>query len=205
MLDFIWDTKGYFFWLLVVSAACVVLERLFAWRRGQPVLREQLPQDVFWLVFNGHYAGILVASAGAALFAWLLPALEPLEAARWIAAWPFVAQVVGFLVLKDFLDWSVHNMLHRVSWLWTFHKVHHSIEQMDWIGNFRFHWMEVVVYRALTYLPLLLLGVGNDVVLWGRDPLDRHRPPEPRKPGLGLWPPSLRVELSPHAHLAPRS
>ena len=50
-------------------------------------------------------------------------------------------------------------------WLWEFHKVHHSIEELDWIGNFRFHWMEVVVYQGLTYFPLVVLGVDARVIL----------------------------------------
>jgi sterol desaturase/sphingolipid hydroxylase (fatty acid hydroxylase superfamily) len=37
---------------------------------------------------------------------------------------------------------------------------------LDWIGSFRFHWMEIVVYKSLTYLPLILLGVDGRVVLW---------------------------------------
>jgi sterol desaturase/sphingolipid hydroxylase (fatty acid hydroxylase superfamily) len=50
--------------------------------------------------------------------------------------------------------------------LWQYHKLHHSIEQLDWIGNFRFHWMEIVVYKGLTYLPLIVLGIDGRVLLW---------------------------------------
>tara|TARA_Y100001960_G_C14721513_1_gene852648 strand:- start:62 stop:715 length:654 start_codon:yes stop_codon:yes gene_type:complete len=51
-------------------------------------------------------------------------------------------------------------------WLWEFHKLHHSIKELDWIGNMRFHWMEIVVYKGITYLPLVLLGVDGKVILW---------------------------------------
>jgi sterol desaturase/sphingolipid hydroxylase (fatty acid hydroxylase superfamily) len=30
----------------------------------------------------------------------------------------------------------------------------------------RFHWMEIVVYKSLTYLPLVMLGVNGQVILW---------------------------------------
>ena len=46
-----------------------------------------------------------------------------------------------------------------------FHKFHHSIEELDWIGNFHFHWGEVVVYKTLSYLPLIVLGVNSHVIL----------------------------------------
>jgi len=67
--------------------------------------------------------------------------------------------------VKDFLEWSIHNLLHRVPALWEVHKLHHSIVEMDWIGNFRFHWLESVVYQGLTYLPLVIMGVNPSVLL----------------------------------------
>jgi sterol desaturase/sphingolipid hydroxylase (fatty acid hydroxylase superfamily) len=78
---------------------------------------------------------------------------------------PIWVQLAVLLIVRDFLEWGVHVLLHRVPWLWEFHKVHHSIEALDWIGSFRFHWMEIVVYRSLTYLPLILLGIDGRVVL----------------------------------------
>ncbi len=165
MLQVIWDTRGYFFWLLVVSALCVLLERLRPWRREQKLLRRQFGQDVIWLFWNGHFAGILLARVAAFLFAWAVPMIEPLRSLRLVAASPWLVQFVAFFLLKDLLEWCIHNLLHRVPWLWEFHKVHHSIEELDWIGNFRFHWMEIVVYQGLTYLPLMILGARDSVVL----------------------------------------
>ena len=75
-------------------------------------------------------------------------------------------QFAVLLVLKDLLEWCVHRLLHRVAWLWQFHKLHHSIAELDWIGNIRFHWMEIVVYKSLPYFPLLVLGIDGQVVLW---------------------------------------
>lgn len=165
MLHVIWDTRGYFFWLLVVSALCLILERIRPWRRQQKLVRRQFAQDLFWLFFNGHYTGVLVASMAAFLFAWAVPAIDRVKALNLIAGQPLFMQFIVFFLLKDLLEWMVHNLLHRVSWLWEFHKVHHTIEELDWIGNFRFHWMEVVVYQGLTYLPLIILGVDGRVIL----------------------------------------
>jgi sterol desaturase/sphingolipid hydroxylase (fatty acid hydroxylase superfamily) len=164
------STKGYFFWLLVVSAFSLVLERIFTWRKDQPVLRKEIAQDLFFLVFNGHYAGLLIATLTTYLLsrvaAWTnTDFLAQLQAANLIAAWPMAAQVLVFMLLKDFISWWVHRLLHTVPWMWEFHKLHHSITQMDWIGNFRFHWMEIVIYRAFTFLPLMVLGVSGEIIL----------------------------------------
>lgn len=165
MLQIIWDTRGYFFWLLAVSALCVVLERLRPWRQTQKVLRRQFWQDVFWLFFNGHYAGILVASVAAYSFWWAADGIEAARSLHLLSHRPLWVQFIAFFVLKDFLEWAIHRLLHRVSWLWEFHKLHHTILELDWIGNFRFHWMEIVVYQGLTYLPLVILGVDGGVIL----------------------------------------
>lgn len=170
MIQIIWDTRGYFFWLLAVSAFCWLLERIMPWRPQQKAWRDQIGQDFFWLVFNGHYAGVLLA----AVSNWAIQSLNHLWGERLpslahiklLDGSPLWVQFLTFLLVKDFLEWCIHNLLHRVPWLWEFHKLHHSITELDWIGNMRFHWMEIVLYRGLTYLPLFLLGVDRRVILW---------------------------------------
>lgn len=159
------DPRSYPFWLLVVSVIVFLLERMRPWRKSQRVFRRRIGQDVFWLAFNGHFAGVLLALAAGHLLASAAPGIEKVEAVRLIASQPLWIQFVLFFVLKDFLEWGVHNLLHRVPWLWNFHKVHHTIEELDWIGSFRFHWMEIIVYRGLTYLPLAVLGADGRVLL----------------------------------------
>ena len=167
----LWDTRHYFFWLMAISLFCWLLERLLPWREDQKVWRDQFALDLFWLVFNGHYAGLLVATGAG----WVLQ-----QGAQVVGGWPWQGlqavqlltgsqlwvQFAVLLVLKDLLEWCVHRLLHRVPWLWQFHKLHHSIAELDWIGNMRFHWMEIVVYKSLTYLPLVVLGIDGQVVLW---------------------------------------
>jgi len=171
MLHILWDTRGYFFWLLVISISCWVVERLVPWRPSQRAWRDQFGQDLFWLLFNGHYAGILLASASTwlvenlsrAFGAGRLPVPGPIH---FLIERPLWLQFLAFLVVKDFLEFLIHNLLHRVPLLWEFHKLHHSIRELDWIGNMRFHWMEIAVYHSFTYFPLFLLNVDSRVILW---------------------------------------
>jgi len=161
----------YVFWLFVVSLLCWALERLRPWRKQQRAFRRDIAQDYLWLAFNGHFAGVLLSYAAAALLGFAdrglgLDWIKSLADVRLLATRPPWQQFAVFLVAKDFLEWCIHNLLHRVPWLWEFHKLHHSIEELDWIGNMRFHWMEIVVYKGLSYLPLVLLGVDHRVVFW---------------------------------------
>lgn len=156
----------YLHWLLGISVLFAALERLVPWRRGQALLRPGWLRDLGFLALNGHLLGVWLAPLNGGLALLATDALRRLglvlDGAP-LARWPFLAQAVVLLVVSDFLQWCVHNLLHRVPFLWTFHQVHHSITTMDFVGNFRFHWMEIVVYRSLLWLPLALLGASGQV------------------------------------------
>ncbi len=154
----------YWIWLAVISLAFALFERVLPARRDQPVLRPQLGNDLFYLAFNGHFWAVLTGGVIAPLAmhtrdhlaaASLLPETALLDGRH------VVIQFAVYLVASDFLQWCVHNLLHRVPFLWQFHKVHHSVHQMDWAANFRFHWVELVVYRSLLYVPIALV-LGGD-------------------------------------------
>jgi sterol desaturase/sphingolipid hydroxylase (fatty acid hydroxylase superfamily) len=158
----------YWHWLFGISAAFVVLERVRPWR-PQPLFRPGWLRDLGFLALNGHFFGVLTAGVNG----WLaLEVTRLLQGAGLrldlspVPSWPLWGQILAFLLVSDFLQWSVHNLLHRVPWLWAFHKVHHSIHVMDFIGNFRFHWMEIVVYKAAQWLPLALLGASGEAAFW---------------------------------------
>lgn len=158
--------------LLAISLLVFLLEASFPWRKEQKQLRRGLLSDLAHLVFNGHFLGVILFGLAHQL---LLPALDGLSAATgfapasvaFAASWPLWLQIGVALVAIDFLQWLVHVLLHRVSFLWTFHQTHHSVVdgEMDWIVSFRFHWMEIVVYRSLLYVPLALLGFAPEAVM----------------------------------------
>lgn len=151
----------YWMWLAGLSALFIVLERLWPRDAKQRFFRPGLATDLVYIVLNGHWLGV-----GLALFT------EPLARAfdgalaahgapihlRVAAAWPWWAQLLVAFVAMDLVQWSIHNLLHRVPALWELHKVHHSIRTMDFWGSMRFHFGEIVVYKSLQYVPLALLG-----------------------------------------------
>jgi sterol desaturase/sphingolipid hydroxylase (fatty acid hydroxylase superfamily) len=160
----------YYFWLIAISLFCFTLERIFPWRKQQKILRKGIWQDLVWLIFSGHYLGLIIALIAGKLILNLNSLLYELglpvpESIALLSDTPLWQQFVIFFVIKDFIEWNVHRMLHIVPWLWEFHKLHHSIEELDWIGNFRFHWGEVIVYKTILYLPMVILGVNDTVIL----------------------------------------
>ena len=173
--DYIWKEAqlaidpwwhNYLLWLVVVSALFFLLEAAKPWRENQALFRKDFWLDFFYMFFNYTLFGLIIFNAGTDLVVNLfsdgiesvsgfsLKANKPLE------NWPIWGVLLLGFVLRDFTQWWIHRLLHRVSWLWEFHKVHHSVEQMGFAAHLRYHWMENVVYRTLEYLPLALLGIG---------------------------------------------
>ena len=76
------------------------------------------------------------------------------------ASWPAWAQLLTLFVIRDFIHWNIHRLLHRVPFLWEFHKAHHSVKEMGFASHLRFHWMENVVCHTIEYIPLAMIGIG---------------------------------------------
>jgi sterol desaturase/sphingolipid hydroxylase (fatty acid hydroxylase superfamily) len=82
-----------------------------------------------------------------------------------LSSLPFAAQVVVYLLLSDLWLYATHRWLHDLR-LWRFHAVHHSSEQLDWIGAFRFHPVDFILHVVMGDCLLLLLGISPGVMVW---------------------------------------
>ena len=81
-------------------------------------------------------------------------------AAREVSPGGWLMLLVGVLILRDFLNYYVHRLLHQVPALWELHKVHHSAEFLTPLTNRRLHPLQEVVEN----LPeSLLVGVAIGV------------------------------------------
>ena len=156
---------NYFYWLLGISVVIWALEVRFPWRKNQPTVRQDFWLDAFYLFWNYFLFSLIAYNAfsmvGVQLFKDFLGlfGITNLVAIR-VASLPGWLQLVLIFVLRDFMQWNIHRLLHRVPWMWEFHKVHHSTEVMGFAALLRYHWMENVIYRALEYIPLAMIGFG---------------------------------------------
>lgn len=156
---------NYFYWVVGASLVIALAEKLFPWRKNQPLVREYFWLDVFYIFWNYFLFSLVAFNAlslvGVQFFKDILAVfgIENLVALN-IANWPKWVQLVFIFVFRDFMQWAIHRLLHRVGWMWEFHKVHHSTEQMGFAALMRYHWMENVIYRTLEYIPLAMIGFG---------------------------------------------
>lgn len=159
--------KNYFYWLIVVSLFFFILEIVIPWRKKQKTFRKDFWLDFFYMFFNFFLFSLLIYNAASDVIVnlfndtikWITGGFD-LQASNPMQNFPIWAiLLIGFLV-RDFVQWWIHRLLHRSERLWEFHKVHHSVEEMGFAAHLRYHWMENVVYRTLEYIPLALLGIG---------------------------------------------
>ncbi len=158
---------NYFYWLIGVSLFFFLLEVVIPWRKKQATFRKDFWLDGFYMFFNFFLFSLIIYNAASDVVVNLfndaimsisggfdLQLFNPMNR---LPMWAIL--LIGFVV-RDFVQWNIHRLLHSTSWLWQFHKVHHSVEEMGFAAHLRYHWMENVVYRSLEYIPLALLGIG---------------------------------------------
>ncbi|GAA4962458.1 sterol desaturase family protein [Algibacter aquimarinus] len=158
-----WD--NYFYGLIIISLLVWGLEILFPWRKNQSIFRKDFWLDTFYMFFNffllnliilialsntaAEFLNDILSSVGLSLQSLQIFDVDNLP--NWLGL--FV-----FFIVSDFVQWNTHRLLHRVPFLWNFHKVHHSVKEMGFAAHLRYHWMEPVVYKSLLYLPIAIIG-----------------------------------------------
>ena len=148
--------------VLVLAMLFVPLEQVFG-RLPQPVLRRAWTTDLAHFAVSHllvQVTVLLTLMPAAIFFHW---AVHPATQAA-VASQPYVVQFVEILLVADLSEYAIHRLFHAVPVLWRFHAVHHSSEVMDWLAGSRMHLVDVLVTRALAFVPLYVLGFAPPAV-----------------------------------------
>lgn len=155
-----WYTN-YFYGLIVISLVVWLLEIVFPWRKDQSAFRKDFWLDGFYMFFNffifsvaisGFYKLLQLGFEDIGITDKSLALFDP-------SGWPMWGQLLIFFVVLDFVQWFTHTLLHKYSFLWKFHKVHHSVKEMGFAAHLRYHWMENILYKPLkTFGVMILFG-----------------------------------------------
>lgn len=71
---------------------------------------------------------------------------------------PFWIQIPLIVLLSDLGVYWIHRMFHAVPWLWRFHEMHHSSEELDWLAATRVHPVDQILTRGAPLLVVVALG-----------------------------------------------
>tara|TARA_R110002049_G_scaffold21300_2_gene77882 strand:+ start:44 stop:829 length:786 start_codon:yes stop_codon:yes gene_type:complete len=151
---------NYFWGLIIISLVVWMLEILFPWRKDQSIFRRDFWLDGFYMFFNfflfaiaisGFYKllGLLFSDLGIKQSS--LALIDMSQFPSWL-------QLLIFFLILDFVQWFTHILLHKYSFLWKFHQIHHSVKEMGFAAHLRYHWMENVFYKPLKTFGVMILG-----------------------------------------------
>jgi sterol desaturase/sphingolipid hydroxylase (fatty acid hydroxylase superfamily) len=141
---------------IVTPLALLTLEYFIPARRTLGKVKHDSRNMLMWLLTLGimvAYGPLLVwATEGAAsVFGFGFPLLK----------------IAIVLLLLDLFTYVWHFGLHNISFLWVFHRVHHSDSQMNVTTSLRIHPLEVVLWRGLFVLYVWIMGAtAIEVILY---------------------------------------
>jgi len=161
--------------LLILSAIFLIVERIAGRGRNriQPVIRRGWLTDVvYWfttILLTKPFVRLMFILPLSILVLAKVTSWEVLKSGAYsgfgpMSRLPVWLQAVMVYVIADFSGYWTHRLFHRGKW-WPFHAVHHSSEDLDWLGSLRVHPVNDLVNKLAQAAPLLLLGFNPLVTL----------------------------------------
>jgi lathosterol oxidase len=146
--------------LLLMALLFVPIELVFPKRKNQARFHEEWRTDLVYFIISHlfiQFFGVITKKPAETFFGWA--ELSSLQA--WVQSLPFVLELFLALFLTDLFQYWTHRIFHSNMFLWRFHAVHHSTQSMDWLAGSRTHFIDIFFTRALSYVPLYIMGFSS--------------------------------------------
>ncbi|TJW41959.1 MAG: sterol desaturase family protein [Mesorhizobium sp.] len=150
--------------LLIAVLIFVPIEYLFALRPDQKILRKAFFNDLIYALFNGVPISVgLIAVVTLATST--VGRLVPVYIGGTVSSQPVWLQVTEIIVIADIGFYLAHRAFHAVPFLWRFHSIHHSIEELDWLAAHRVHPVDQALTKSASLVPVYLLGFSSPAII----------------------------------------
>ena len=159
--------------LIILGAIFFVIERLLGRGRSQPIIRKGWWTDVsywfFTILLTKPFVRLMFILPLSLLVIAKVTSVDLLKLGSYtgygpLSRQPVWLQAIQVYVLVDFCAYWTHRLFHRGAW-WPFHAVHHSSEELDWLGSLRVHPVNDLINKLAQATPVLLLGYNPLVTL----------------------------------------
>lgn len=146
--------------LFIMALIFVPIELAFPKNKSQSKFHPEWRTDLVYFGIS-HLAiqlfGVITQKPAEAFFGWM--DLEQIQ--LWVKGLPFVVELFLALFLTDLFQYWAHRIFHTHHYLWRFHSIHHSIQNMDWLAGSRLHFIDIFFTRSISYIPLYVLGFST--------------------------------------------
>lgn len=138
------------------------LEIIFALHKEKKIVRKGFRTDIFHFLFNrllidiGSFLAIVFIAVS---FSWLIS--KDLQTS--VAEQPFLFQFLEAVLIVNICGYFAHRLAHTIPFLWKFHSIHHSSEELDWLSAARVHPLDQIFTRAFAFVPIYIMGFTKEV------------------------------------------
>jgi sterol desaturase/sphingolipid hydroxylase (fatty acid hydroxylase superfamily) len=153
------DVARLFAWLLLLAVIFVPLERLFA-VHPRSFLRKGIRTDLGYYFLSGLLTNVALVLPMAVIAAGL-HRIVPVAVRTAAADLPLWAHLLAALAVGEVGFYWGHRWSHTIPWLWRFHAVHHSAQEIDWLVNTRAHPVDMVFTRLCGFVLLYVCGLAS--------------------------------------------
>lgn len=142
----------------------IPLERLFPANRSQKIFRKGWQTDLAYLIINGALisTGLVAMIIG---YLAIQAYVTPVGVVAAIGSQPIWLQVIELIVFTDLIYYFMHRLFHAVPFLWRFHAIHHSSENLDWLAGHRVHAIDQILSKGASLAPAFILGFNDAAII----------------------------------------
>lgn len=148
--------------LLLMTVIFIPLELFFPKNKLQTKFHEEWRTDLIYFIISHlfiQFFGIVTQKPAILFFGWM--GLDKMH--LWVQSLPFIVALFIAFFTTDLFQYWAHRFFHTRVYLWRFHSIHHSTQNMDWLAGSRTHFMDIFFTRAMTFIPLYVLGFSTTV------------------------------------------
>ncbi len=146
--------------LFIMALLFVPIELAFPKNKLQSKFHNEWKTDLIYFGISHlaiQFFGVITKKPAVAFFGWMN--LESVH--EWVSGLPFLVELFLALLVTDIFQYWAHRIFHSHHYLWRFHSVHHSTQNMDWLAGSRTHFIDIFFTRSMSYIPLYVLGFSN--------------------------------------------
>jgi sterol desaturase/sphingolipid hydroxylase (fatty acid hydroxylase superfamily) len=143
--------------LLLMAIIFIPIEMVFPKRPNQDRFHAEWRTDLIYFAISHLFIQLfgVITQKPAVLFFGKMN-LEQLQQS--VKDLPFLPELFLALFITDVFQYWAHRLFHTFHYLWRFHAVHHSTQNMDWLAGSRTHFVDIFITRSATFIPLYVCG-----------------------------------------------
>lgn len=142
---------------VLIVASVLILESFFPAQHPQKPVSKGFIQDSIWFI-GDYFIKLLILAPYSRFLSNLIQPIEVISLTGWDSM-PIFLRFLAAILLADFLAWLAHVAMHKIPFLWNFHAIHHSQEEMNLFTDKRVHLVEYLVVYSVVLIPMGLLRI----------------------------------------------